>query len=175
MTASQLGQQAQGTVERGTDKVWKVLPQTMTCAAEVNCSGHPDGRTLGFHTSVHTPVRFRIVLMLCPTVRPAAFACWNCEDCCACLSLRIAYALHTGDPDTHLAVNWHDGPVMLSLCEWQVAQSFLGGCVAAPISMLMYYYWKDPDMTKGAPASTRLMTNGVHVAAAHARGAHVVQ
>ena len=31
----------------------------------------------------------------------------------------------------------------------QLVRSFLGGCVAAPVGMLTYYYWQDPDMTKG--------------------------
>ena len=33
----------------------------------------------------------------------------------------------------------------------QVAKAFIGGCVAAPVGVLAYYYWQDPDMTKGAP------------------------
>ena len=41
VTASQLGQQAQGTVARGTDKLWKVLPQAMTCTADVKLQRSP--------------------------------------------------------------------------------------------------------------------------------------
>ena len=33
----------------------------------------------------------------------------------------------------------------------QLVRAFLGGCIAAPVGVLTYYYLQDPDMTKGAP------------------------